>query len=501
MAGAAKETPAMMEVPQNIGPNAMPLPSAPGSPCFNGRNISDFLKQFSDLCRDYKLTNMQRIAKLPHYCGIYIAKLIKTMRTWREGNWDELLKTLREDYKPGDLTQKYHSRRFLEAFKNKRRARDEDPGEYIHQFENVSEVLIKKRLLDNFTRILWFVDGLPENTKDKLIEWNHLVEEDFADLDFHVLRIDALNIAQEEREKRNLKNHTVDDSEVDYLAEVHNSGRISSAAAEVDLIEPVVPIPCIARRQAVSPAKSRSDRKMEDDIERMTKDIGALTLSVRAMQTGLDQTNQALRMTSQQPRQGYNQPRGNPQALNQPRGNPQLYNDYPPMNPNMYARDDSFRPTYSLCNYCKRPGHLRKDCKVIEGNVLNSLCHLDEQNYLCLGPYLPGACAIRMQPNMSQRESVIAAQPLCTPRGPDPNADTAENGKPATGTSAVTSLSVAHSIGKDTTLIATDNEDYSNTETFCIGNIAAASTVTPETQTILKRKAEEEAQFGRPKNV
>ena len=288
MADAAKETPATIEVPQNIGPNAMPLPSAPGSLCFNGRNIFNFLEQFSDLCRDYKLTDMQRIAKLPHYCEIHIAKLIKTMRTWRERNWDELLKTLRENYGPRDLTQKYHSRRFLEAFKNKRRAKDEDPREYIYQFENVSEVLIKKRLLDKFTRILWFVNGLPENTKDKLIERNHLVEEDFADLDFHVLRIDALNIAKGEQGKKNLKNHTIDDSKVNYLAEVHNSGRIASAAAEVNLVKPVVPIPHIARRQAVSPAKSRSDRRMEDDIERITKDIGALTLSVQAMQTGLD---------------------------------------------------------------------------------------------------------------------------------------------------------------------------------------------------------------------
>ena len=171
------------------------------------------------------------------------------------------------------------------------------------------------------------------------------------------------------------------------------------------------------------------------------------------------------------------------------------------MNPNVYARDDSFWPTYGLCNYCKKPGHLRKDCKVMEGNVSNGLCHLDERNYLCLGPYSPGARAIRMQPNMSQRESVMAAQPLCTPQGPDPNADTAKNEKPATGTSAVTSPSVAYSIGKDTTPIATDDEDYSDTKIFRIGNIAAASTVTPETQTILKSKAEEEAQFGRPMNV
>ena len=172
-----------------------------------------------------------------------------------------------------------------------------------------------------------------------------------------------------------------------------------------------------------------------------------------------------------------------------------------PMNPNVYARDDLFRPTYGLCNYCKRPGHLRKDCKVIEGDVSNGFCYLDEQNYLCLGPYSSEACAIRMQPNMSQQESVMAAQPLRTPRDPDLNANTAENGKPATGTSAVTFFSMAHFIGKDTTPIATDDKDYLDTETFRIGNIAAASTVTPETQTILKRNAEKEAQFGRPKNV
>ena len=61
---------------------AMPYPGTPGTPFFDGRNVTDFLDRFSDLCDDYKLSNSEKMQRLPRYCDMRIGQTIETIKEW-----------------------------------------------------------------------------------------------------------------------------------------------------------------------------------------------------------------------------------------------------------------------------------------------------------------------------------------------------------------------------------------------------------------------------------
>ena len=85
-------------LPENSFLVGMPYPGTPGTPYFDGQNVTDFLNRFSDLCADYKLPNTERIKKLPRYCDVQIGQLIEATREWKDRNWEGLRKLLREEY-------------------------------------------------------------------------------------------------------------------------------------------------------------------------------------------------------------------------------------------------------------------------------------------------------------------------------------------------------------------------------------------------------------------
>ena len=59
---------------------AMPYPGMPGTFFFDRRNVMDFLDRFLDLCGDYKLTNDEKMKRLPRYYDMQIGQTIETMK-------------------------------------------------------------------------------------------------------------------------------------------------------------------------------------------------------------------------------------------------------------------------------------------------------------------------------------------------------------------------------------------------------------------------------------
>ena len=92
---------------------AMPYPGTPGTPFFDGRNVTDFLDRFSDLCEDYKLSADEKMKRLPRYCDMRIGRTIETMKEWNLRDWTKFRQCLREEYESADQTQTYQSRAFL----------------------------------------------------------------------------------------------------------------------------------------------------------------------------------------------------------------------------------------------------------------------------------------------------------------------------------------------------------------------------------------------------
>jgi len=58
----------------------MPLPGFVGVPFFRGRDATEFLERYDELCEEYNLTTDQKVAKLPRYCERSISDVIKTLK-------------------------------------------------------------------------------------------------------------------------------------------------------------------------------------------------------------------------------------------------------------------------------------------------------------------------------------------------------------------------------------------------------------------------------------
>ena len=48
------------------------------------RNVTDFLDRYSDLCTDYKLSDEDKMRRLPRYCDMRLGWAIETIQEWQE---------------------------------------------------------------------------------------------------------------------------------------------------------------------------------------------------------------------------------------------------------------------------------------------------------------------------------------------------------------------------------------------------------------------------------
>ena len=58
---------------------AMPYPGTPGTPFFEGANITDFLNRYELMCTDFRVEEKEKIRRLPLYCEMFIGKYIESV--------------------------------------------------------------------------------------------------------------------------------------------------------------------------------------------------------------------------------------------------------------------------------------------------------------------------------------------------------------------------------------------------------------------------------------
>jgi len=112
----------------------MPPPGTPGSPIFEGANVTEFLERYEDLCSDYHVSASDRLARLPRYCIQPIAKTIKSLKEWVDKDYATLKKVLLAEYKNDDTHQLLYSVPFLESYKNISRTNKDDILDYCRKF-------------------------------------------------------------------------------------------------------------------------------------------------------------------------------------------------------------------------------------------------------------------------------------------------------------------------------------------------------------------------------
>jgi hypothetical protein len=113
----------------------MPPPGTPGSPIFEGANVTEFLERYKDLYSNYHVSASDRLARLPRYCIQPIAKTIKSLREWVDKDYVALKKVLLTEYKNDDTHQLLYLVPFLKKYKNIPRTEKDDILDYCCKFD------------------------------------------------------------------------------------------------------------------------------------------------------------------------------------------------------------------------------------------------------------------------------------------------------------------------------------------------------------------------------
>ena len=88
---------------------------------------------------------------------------------YKTGKYDKVVKKLKDQYTAKDKAQKIFNIYWLEAYENIKYNEETNLKEYINNFHNVLEKLVRDRVIIRYFQGLWFLQGLPEKTQEDMI--------------------------------------------------------------------------------------------------------------------------------------------------------------------------------------------------------------------------------------------------------------------------------------------------------------------------------------------
>jgi hypothetical protein len=246
----------------------MPLPSIAGVPLFEGANATEFFDRFEDLCKDYGVSDEDKLRKLPYYCSRDIRDTIISLKEWEAKDYTNLRKRILKVYKAHDSYQQTLSLQFLEKYKSVSRSESDNILRYCWTFHRVASHLIQEGILLKCIARLWFLHGLPLSAGIRAIRECEVDIEDLKTIDYGKIYTFVEKSAWLEKsinkfrtEKTNTQNNELKDLVDRFQAPL----KISK---EKKLSEPVVPQPIVSVEM--------------NNMETMTQQLQELSVSIGA---------------------------------------------------------------------------------------------------------------------------------------------------------------------------------------------------------------------------
>ena len=162
----------------------MPYPGAPGAPYLSGNNVTKFLQRFRLIYKEYDIQNEGMFQQLLWYCEKTIGDYVKSIPEYISRDGPGLFKIMRKDHRKYDLDQQVNSRNFLETLKSRPRTEKDDLKQYCRQFHTISHTIVERGQLEKYTRAMWFIQGLPPKTREKLVRKVGCDTEDASTMDY-----------------------------------------------------------------------------------------------------------------------------------------------------------------------------------------------------------------------------------------------------------------------------------------------------------------------------
>ena len=147
----------------------MPRPGQPGALSFDGKGISDFLKDWNNECDEYGLSGTQKCKKLPRYCDKEIGEAIEKLQGYIDGDWKLFQKELKKLFWQTDPPKDTATALF--KLINDARTGKISVDMYVLRYTNVTDSLVKKNAMSKFDRNVRLLEGLSEEIQSKVFEY------------------------------------------------------------------------------------------------------------------------------------------------------------------------------------------------------------------------------------------------------------------------------------------------------------------------------------------
>jgi hypothetical protein len=384
----------------------MPPPGTLGSPMFEGANCTEFLERYEDLCADYRVSEEDKLTRLPRYCIQPIAETIKSLKEWKSRDFAALKKALLAEYRNDDTRQLLYSVPFLESYKNIARTEKDDIMDYCRKFDRIAQHCMEKKVLTEYTAGIWFIHGLPVPTASRLIRKFTIDTEDPATVDY----------------KQQLE-HVMRQTASDKAIQRMNATRAPSQQ-QTEVVDQIIG----QLRPTVSVTK---EQRLAEPVVKPTKPTALPeTTMVDQLTKAFEKLSVNLIQQVQQPASGSHgrypyygpgqQSYTYPEALKGSQNT--LEENIPSVNVGAYGAYGTGRSAYGgrsigVCWYCLNqdpryqdpPHKFREQCPWYRRHLAIGTAHVNENGRLARGPPRPGAPEFFIQPGRPEGIQVVMA--------------------------------------------------------------------------------------------
>ncbi|EFW13382.1 conserved hypothetical protein [Coccidioides posadasii str. Silveira] len=213
------------------------------------------------MCKDHGVIDPKNIIEqLARYCVTWIGEWMKTLEGYKEGNWEVFSKEIIHEFHDQDITYKIHHQDYLQAITKKPHAWDGNIHAYVQEYTTIASTVQANGRLDEFTKMSWFLQGLPEKL------WNKVIDKAKLNLSDDMLPIDFRKVVQYEGNKKVFEEDEMKQKEMEKLVEAPKKTASFVKTEESEL---------------KAKAKSSDSTNIEAAIKKMTNEFTNLALAMR----------------------------------------------------------------------------------------------------------------------------------------------------------------------------------------------------------------------------
>ena len=147
--------------------NVMPHSEQPDAPCFDDKNVTEFLRRWNIECEDAEFINPQKCDRLPYYCTEQVQSVVELLDGYIDKNWDGLQTNLKEQYWQND-TQKNTSATLNQLIRD---VSILDLSIYVLKYTSITKALIANNEMSIMQHCRRFLDGLSEHLRYKAFDF------------------------------------------------------------------------------------------------------------------------------------------------------------------------------------------------------------------------------------------------------------------------------------------------------------------------------------------